>query len=319
MRYRAQLCSASLFALPGNVDCNSPAHWVGDTLYLFTSAGHPYRNLGRDLFSLGEPQPVQFDNEVNGGRWIESTWLAENGSLYGWYHFEPYGIRPGTNLTAPQIGALHSSDNGATWKDLGIILKAQDSSLDWEARNGYFAGGYGDFCVMLDNRAEWLYFFFGSYGGELTEQGVCLAKMLWEDRDDPVGKLLKWCEGEWKEPGINGKATPLLPAMRAWQREDCESFWGPSLHYNTYLGCYVMFLNKAKGQGWKQEGIYISFNEDLANPLGWSQPQKIFQGGHWYPQVIGLGERETDKLAGSFARFFMGGFSQWEIVFSKEG
>lgn len=79
-----------------------------------------------------------------------------------------------------------------------------------------------------------------------------------------------------------------------------------------------MLLNKAKGQGWKQEGIYISFNEELANPLGWSQPEKIFSEGRWYPQVIGLEKGETDKLAGKRARFFMGGVSQWEIVFSKE-
>lgn len=252
---------------------------------------------------------------LRGGRWIESTWLGEDGTLYGWYHFEPYGICGGTNLTAPQIGALRSFDNGASWEDLGIVLKAPDNTLDCGAQNGYFAGGNGDFCVMLDKNNEWLYFFFGNYGGSIREQGVCVARMLWSERDNPVGKVWKWHQGEWKEPGINGMATPIFPATKAWQRSDCESFWGPSIHYNTYLGCYVILLNRAKGQGWKQEGIYISFSEELSNPSSWSEPEKIYDGGLWYPQVIGLGEKETDKLAGKVARFFMGGISQWEIVF----
>ncbi len=317
MPYKVRLHPVSLLRLPGTVDCNSPAHWVGETLYVFTSVGHPYLSRGEDLFSLGETQPCRFNNEVRGGRWIESTWVAEDGSLYGWYHLEPYGICPGTNLTAPQIGAVRSFDNGATWEDLGIVLKAPEDSTDCSAQNGYFAGGQGDFCVMLDHKAEWLYFFFGNYGGEPQEQGVCVAKMLWIERDNPMGKVWKWHQGKWNEPGIMGKTTPIFPVTTAWQREDCEAFWGPSIHYNTYLDCYVMLLNRAKGQGWKQEGIYISFNEELSNPLGWSEPQKIYDGGQWYPQVIGLGRKETDKLAGEIARFFMGGISQWEIVFSQ--
>lgn len=318
MSYRACLRSASPLVLPGIVDCNSPAHWVGDTLFLFTSAGHPYRSWGKDLFSLGEAQPVRFNNQVNGGRWIESTLLAEDGTLYGWYHFEPYGICPATNLTAPQIGALLSTNNGASWEDMGIILKAPDDKLDCLAENGYFAGGHGDFCVVLDREGQWLYFFFGNYGGKPEEQGICIARMLWKERDNPVGKVYKWYKGEWGEPGIYGLATPLLPATRAWQLNDCEAFWGPSIHYNTHLNCYVMLINRAKGQGWKQEGIYISFSEELANPQSWSKPEKIYDGGRWYPQVIGIRGKETDKSAGEIARFFMGGISQWEILFFRD-
>jgi hypothetical protein len=35
------------------VDSNSPAHWDGDTLYVFNSYGHPWRNSGPDIFHLG--------------------------------------------------------------------------------------------------------------------------------------------------------------------------------------------------------------------------------------------------------------------------
>jgi hypothetical protein len=64
-----------------------------------------------------------------------------------------------------------------------------------------------------------------------------------------------------------------------------------------------------------QEGIYVGFSDDLSDPRSWTQPRKIYDGGRWYPQVIGLQKGETDKEAGQVARFFMGGNSEWEIVF----
>jgi hypothetical protein len=84
----------------------------------------------------------------------------------------------------------------------------------------------------------------------------------------------------------------------------------------------VLLLNRAKDFRWSQEGIYISFNPDLADPTGWSQPKKILgdlNADGWYPQVVGLDttRRETDKLAGRTARLFVRGASQWEIEFQR--
>lgn len=44
----------------------------------------------------------------------------------------------------------------------------------------------------------------------------------------------------------------------------------------------------------------------------------VFNNG-WYPQVIGTAKGETDKLAGRTARLFLGGLSNFEIVFLKPG
>ena len=84
----------------------------------------------------------------------------------------------------------------------------------------------------------------------------------------------------------------------------------------------MILLNRTKDKpGWPQEGIYIPFNPDVTNPAGWTAPKKIHDKGAWYPQVIGLdkSKRETDKLAGRVARFFMKGESRWEIVFLRPG
>ena len=73
-----------------------------------------------------------------------------------------------------------------------------------------------------------------------------------------------------------------------------------------------------KDENYTQEGIYVSFAPRLDDPSLWSAPQKILNGGRWYPQVIGstpnLG---TDKIAAASPRFFMFGKSEWIITFAK--
>src|SRR5690349_11971282 len=52
----------------GAVDCNSPAHWDGDTLYVLSSEGAPWRASGPDLMRLDrKSQECKYDNKVNGG------------------------------------------------------------------------------------------------------------------------------------------------------------------------------------------------------------------------------------------------------------
>jgi len=121
---------------PGDIDCSSPAHWEGPTLYMFYSTGHPFRSSGPSLFHLERPaQRVRFDNEAGwtqGGRWIESTHKAEDGRLYMWYHNEPPLV---PDRTAPRIGTMVSTDDGLTWRDLGFVLEAPAGSNNPDSAN----------------------------------------------------------------------------------------------------------------------------------------------------------------------------------------
>ena len=87
---------------PGETDCNSPLHWDRGTLFLFNSAGQPWRSSGGDLFDLSRSYiRSEYTTKANGGRWIECTWKADDGMLYGWYHHEPVGVCPEKPLTVP--------------------------------------------------------------------------------------------------------------------------------------------------------------------------------------------------------------------------
>jgi hypothetical protein len=90
------------------------------------------------------------------------------------------------------------------------------------------------------------------------------------------------------------------------------------VHWNEYLGQYVMLLNRARDELFNNDGIYVSFAKSLDDPRAWSAPRKIRDGGGWYPQVGGLEPVSgTDKRAGQRARFFLTGRSDQYIEFQR--
>lgn len=78
-----------------------------------------------------------------------------------------------------------------------------------------------------------------------------------------------------------------------------------------------MLLNRAKNERFDTEGLYVAYATTLDAAAAWSAPQKLVNGGGWYPQVAGLEPGGTDKQAGQRARFFITGRSNHYIEFSR--
>ena len=323
----ARLEPANPLELRAAVDSNSPAVWMvvdgQPTLHVFASSVVPQRLTGGALGRLGEAEPVQFPGRRQGGHWIESILPDVDGKLYGFYHHEPNdaGCGPETR-TRPSIGMAVSRDEGLSWVDLGPILASL--GLACETANKYFAGGVGDFSVLL-GQDQYVYLFFTSYDLAAERQGVSLARLQWADRDRPQGTLEIWSDGAWRisRDSWLGRTpllqSPLWPNDGSWHEgETLGAFWGPSVHWNAYLQSYVMLLNRAGDHLWNQEGIYISYGTSLSDPSTWTTPVRLAEGGRWYPQVIGAAIGiGTDRLAGQRARFFMSGTSDQVIVFTR--
>jgi hypothetical protein len=319
--------TADTITMPAKtVDGNSPAFRDAEgILHVYTSTGaEPTRMSGRSVAELAvDAQSPSVEPADHYPVWIESVWKDEGGKIYAWYHHEPDAntICGSRKLTAPMIGALVSTDGGVTFQDLGPVLTAGDQP-NCSAQNGFFAGGHGDFSVILDRKRHYFYFLFTNYAGSAAHQGVAIARMAFEDRAHPTGKVFKHFLGQWSEPGLGGLITPVFPATTSWDRSDADSFWGAAVHWNTALESYVVVMNRACCKtNWPQEGIYITFNADLANPAGFTRPEKIvdardigFAPGY-YPQIFGMGEGETDSLVGAEARLFIKGVSKWRMAF----
>ncbi len=315
---RARVREASQVDMPSQVDSNSPAYWKDGEFHLLNSTGAgPVRSTGADQFHLGEPDSIPVSRINPWPLWMEAVWVDPTGVVLGWYHTEHWGVCPGTSLAVPQIGAAISYDGGNSFQDLGAILTSGDP-INCYAQNGYFAGGNGDVSVILDRQRDYFYILFTNYAGPLESQGVAIARMPFWSRFNPAGTVMKYYAGGWTEPGLKGRVTPIFPAKASWMNANTDSFWGPAIHWNTYLESFVVLLNRSCcSPGFPQTAIYAAFNPDLSNPGGWTTPKAILKDTGWYPQVLGTGSQGTDKQANRVARLYIYGHSHWEIVFEK--
>ena len=304
--------------MPGQVDSNSPAYWRAGQLYIFNSTGNgPVRSQGLNQTHLVNPTSIRMNRIHPWPVWFESAWVDTNGIIFAWYHQEHHDVCPGTQLAVPQIGAAISYDGGNSFQDLGAIISS-GVPMDCHSQNFYFAGGEGDFSVILDRNQEFFYFLFTNYAGPTPHQGIAIARMPFASRYNPMGAVMKYYLGGWTEPGVSGHVTPIFPAKVNWARSNSDSFWGPSVHWNTYLNSFVMLLNHSCcAANFPQEGIYVSFSSDLSNPASWAPPVKILDAPGWYPQILGRSSDGTDSLAGRNPRLYVYGKSQWEIVFDR--
>ncbi|MGE3274802.1 MAG: hypothetical protein AB7O67_06800 [Vicinamibacterales bacterium] len=339
----AALAPAPRAILPLYVDSNSPVvrdRVDGqDRLVLFTTTfwGRPSRSEGRSLRWLEPRVPADFKGlPPTGGTWMEAVIDNGDGTWYGYYHNEPDVLPcPEEDKIIPRIGAARSRDRGHTWEDLGIVLDAPPSGIKCDTRNVFFLGGVGDFSVMLDPSREYLYLLYTQYVERPGGVGVSLARLRWADRDDPQGRFAIWRAGTWVPaartagetlrgwvedagPWVYPLATPIFPAANSWDQSDApvDVFWGPSVHWNTYLQRYVILLNHAVDGQWRQGGVFVVYASRLDAPETWTAPTRITIGGRWYPQVLGLDPvTGSDKEAGEVARFFMQGRSDYYLRF----
>ena len=118
--------------------------------------------------------------------------------VFAWYHQEQHGVCAGQGLAVPRIGAAVSFDYGKAFQDLGIVLAT--GAVDCTAANSYFAGGNGDFSVVLDPSGQYFYFPFSNYGGLPDQQGVAVARLAFADRYNPSGHAWKYFEGDGHNP-----------------------------------------------------------------------------------------------------------------------
>jgi len=331
----ARLIPAPTLVIPAQVDSGTPMVWdlVDGSWILFAIAswgGIPAVLHGFQLDRLQRDSEITIGPGPGNGVWMEAVVPDDDGTWYGFYHHEaPAEVCMRPDRTILNIGSARSRDRGRTWENLGIILEAPRDSQACTSSNRFLLGGVGDPSVMLDADHRYLYVFFSQYSKNRSAQGVAIARMPWGDRDEPAGQLAVLDDGAWL-PALRvddgsgpeweyQSGTPLVPVGNPWHNGDyaVDAFWGASIHWNTYLERYVMLLNRAKNENFDNEGLYVSYSEDLSDPSAWSTPVKLMNGGGWYPQVAGLEAGGTDRLAGQRARFFVTGRSTSIIEFTR--
>lgn len=331
----ARFTPASTFAVPGRVDSGVPLLWTRidgvQTLVAFTSwGGIPQRLAGPDLEHLQPAGEVSLSPHPGNGIWFESVIANEaDDTWYAFYHHEiPADLCGRHDRSLTSIGAARSTDRGLNWDNLGIVVDVPAGSAACSSTNRFVLGGVGDVSAMVDREWKDIYLYFGMYSRDPRSQGVGVARLAWADRDAPRGQAAIWNDRAWLHP-VQDEATgewqfpagtPLVAVSKPWHdgNNTVDAFWGPSIHWNTYLGRYVMLLNRSKDEQYNNDGIYVSYAPTLDNPTAWTAPRKILNSGGWYPLIAGSEPGSgTDKQMGQRARFFLTGRSTSILEFRR--
>jgi hypothetical protein len=336
-RPSARLVSASRITFPGMVDSNTPilrdrVDGVPQLFAITSFGGTPSLSIGNSLETLPPATPVRFEPHPGHGVWMESIVHSDDDIWYGFYHQERPAEECGRDdRFIPRLAAARSSDQGRTWEPLGVVLEMPAASHACRSTNRFVLGGVGDVSVMLDDDRQDLYLFYSQYVGDARRQGVGVARLAWADRDAPTGKVSVWQDAAWipaqeSSDAVTGEvsweypiATPLVAPRQPFHdgNSNADVYWGPAVHWNTYLEHYVMLVNRARDETFNMDGIYVSYAKQLDDPQGWSQPAKLANGGGWYAQVVGVEADGTDRRAGQRARFFQTGRSEFIVEFSR--
>lgn len=198
----------------------------------------------------------EFDNGYAG---INAAVRAKTGELLAFYHAEDqeqmktigHGI-PGFYC---QVAMAVSKDDGATFQKIGPILSGQLP----KDPNGWPDQGVGEPWVLAEPSGEFFYAYYTSHERvQSREAQICMARCPVADASNPRA-WKKYHDGEFAEPGIGGKYTPVVTSGQ-WQ----DALF-PHVAYIASLRQFMMTfcLNAWREAGnAKQSGFYAAFSDD---------------------------------------------------------
>ena len=276
-------------------------------------------------------------------------------TIYGFYHAEDQEDMPSLSGLAPpgfhaSVALALSNDGGETWKKHGLILTS-DKPKGWTAYAGQGATGVGVPGFVLDPNGEYLYAFYSDYSAR-DGRGVqtCLARSKVSDGPPVPGTWQKFFEGNFSEPGLGGRETPVLDISHLDQANASQAH----VVYSEDLDRYVMVVVFNFWKEWKRtrgplrqpiprsmpgfnSGIYVLYSEDA---IHWTDPHRLIRAGvapktgspiSWEPTIIwdtgsslagwlvyGFSPEFGHRLQGAIPTHMVGRRSEFEQLAASE-
>jgi hypothetical protein len=195
--------------------------------------------------------PGHFTNPHNlpGEWWIPNIYRTSTGGLLAFAHIEK--ADPATTGWWA-IGLAYSTDQGNTFTKLGYIVthEVHDTGPNINIGGVPYVIKDGYFYIYYDEKAEHV-------------ARAPVADVLAAAEQGNVSDWRKYFNGGWAEPGLSGRASPILPA-----RPITAYLTHGDAAYSTYLDKFLLIsYNQDVGKG-----IYFAMSKD---PTKYDEPAWI--------------------------------------------
>ena len=340
---RAALVTAPLIALPGAVDSNSPVMWDLEDgqrrMFVLTShSGVPSRSLGTRSIASAVPRKSRCCRipDTACGSKRSSRMMSR---VYGYYHNEWPASRCGREDRAvPRIGAAKSGQRPYLDRsrpghpglpERHVVRVAQSLCDRRRRRRQRDARPVEDVSLLflqpipsgpaVAGRRDRAIAVGGSRSTRRARRVVARRDLGARSRAAHVLAGIARSRTLASRVGISRsdaarRADPRV-ARRRRQGRCVLGTIGPLEHRDRAICDAAQSRERRDLRAGRHLRLYAPRLDD---PSLWTTPQKLLNGGRWYPQVVGLSPGTgTDKLAGSAPRFFMSGRSEWVINFTK--
>jgi len=177
-----------------------------NTLYRgFTAAGttfavdgkHPY-DMGGKAATVLKPGPAGSPDSC--GQWIQHVEL-EGKTLWAWVHNETACDYAKDGQTHASMTIATSTDYGLTWRIKGPIIRSTEPPAAGKET--------GDSCASAVRGPDAYDYAFCMHNGSHAWEGGYGFAARAPANDPGPGKWKKYFNGEWSEPGVDGKSTKV--------------------------------------------------------------------------------------------------------------
>ncbi len=240
------------------------------------------------------PGPDDFDRDYAGGGSVIRRPDALHAFYYGEFHWDaavPLNFY-GSN------GYAVSTDGGLTWQKRGEIVRVR---LPREAEQ---VVGSVISAVVREDHVH-LYYQDHDPDGVIKRPSIAVARVALADLDGGGDLTVeKYHEGDFSQPGMSGRFTPIAQDWRAPQSQGTATV----LH-NAALDLDVMVHVV-----YEADGAWTLAMRSSTDGLTWSAPETVGHGTpenrFGYPMLVGLDE-DPSVLGGSFHLYYVDRFGDW--------
>lgn len=234
--------------------------------------------------------------------WIANIYDMKNGNVLAFVHCEErVSARDEADKKQGvyfRFGLALSRDGGRNWKWLGYIMEPNVTFREWYLNNGNLNIGYANY--ILKDGYFYVYYRDNKFNKGKFVEGVAVMRAKVDEVLDAalrnrVTVWHKYHDGNWVEPALGGRFTPLSIPVRGLMHGDAA--------YNEYLKKYVLVVRGHKWENVKKSEINISFSDD---GITWRDWQIVFQDQHMndYPSIVSMG-RDNEILGKEFYVYFL--------------